>query len=163
MRLSRKPRLLRITRPCQDSQGQGLVELTLVVFVLLVIVVGILDLGRAFFAVITLTNVSREGARYLTLFPADNQAISKDCSGGSACSTAYCCTYQAALLETQGSTIALNSSNVAVTYCRDLDTFEGCDSGFPVRVTVSYSFVPITGWVLPSSINLSRSTEMLVP
>lgn len=145
------------------SRGQGLVELSLVIFVLLIIIVGILDLGRAFFTMITLTNVSREGARYLTIFPNDNAAISKNCSGGSACSTAFCCTIQAALLEAQGSIVALSSSNVAVTYCRDLDTFQGCDSGFPVRVTASVNFVPITGWVLPSPINLTRSTQMLVP
>jgi len=151
------------TRQRWSEPGQGLVELSLVIFLLLIIVVGVLDLGRAFFAVITLTNVSREGARYLTIFPADNAAVSKDCNGGSTCSTAFCCTIQAALQEAQGSMIALSSSDVAVTYCRDMDTFQGCDPGFPVRVTTSYNFFPITGWVLPSPISLTRSTEMMVP
>jgi Flp pilus assembly protein TadG len=144
--------------------GQGLVEFALVIGLLVIIAVGVLDLGRVFFGLITITNASREGARYLTLYPRDNStSATRTCSDTTTCSTGFCCTYRAALQEASGSVIALNSSNVSVTYCRDEDGFLGCDSGYPVRVTVTYNFVPVTGWFLPGTIPLVRSTEMLVP
>lgn len=145
------------------QSGQGLVEFSLVVILLLVFVVAMFDLGRAFFGLITITNSSREGARYLTLHPRDSAATAKTCSGGVTCNTAFCCTLRAALQEATGTQIGLTTANVAVTYCRDMDTFTGCDTGFPVRVTVTYNFTPITGWVIRNPIVLRRSTEMLVP
>ncbi len=132
------------------QRGQNLVEFTLVVTILVLIAIGALDLGRIFHAVITITNASREGTRYLTLHPDDS-------------TTSFAGTKDAAVREAQGSMINLTPSNVQVTYCRQVDLPEGCDSGWPVRVRVSYDFDLISGLLFSGSIPLSRSTEMLVP
>lgn len=47
-----------------DQKGQSLVELALVFPLLLLILLGIIDFGRVYFAYVTITNASREGARY---------------------------------------------------------------------------------------------------
>ena len=58
------------------ESGQAAAELALLLPVLLFIVLGCLDLGRAFSAWVTLTNAVREGARYGCLYPLDTGGIS---------------------------------------------------------------------------------------
>jgi Flp pilus assembly protein TadG len=52
-----------LRQPYQSERGGALVEFALVLPILLVLVFGIVDFGRAFQASITLTNATREGAR----------------------------------------------------------------------------------------------------
>lgn len=52
-----------------STDGVALVEFALVVPVLLLLLVGILDTGRAVNAYVTISNASREGARYAALNP----------------------------------------------------------------------------------------------
>lgn len=51
----------------RHQAGQNLVEFALVLPVLLMICLGILDLGRSFYTYIALTNAAREAARYAAL------------------------------------------------------------------------------------------------
>ena len=51
------------------EEGATLVEFALVIPVLLLLVIVILDLGRAVNAYVTVSNASREGARYATVHP----------------------------------------------------------------------------------------------
>jgi hypothetical protein len=48
----------------QSERGSNLVEMALIAPVLLIILFGIADAGRAFSGYITMTNAVREGARY---------------------------------------------------------------------------------------------------
>lgn len=132
------------------TKGQGLVEFTLVLVILLLVGFGIFDLGRVFHSLITITNASREGARYLSIHPSDNM-------------TGFSGTINAAVNEAQGSSLNLLPSQVSVTLCIDHDPMPGCDSGFPVRVTVTYKVDFFMEQLFPSFINLIRSTEMIVP
>ena len=50
-----------------SSRGTTMVEFALIVPVLLLLLFGILDLGRALNAYVTMSNASREGARYAML------------------------------------------------------------------------------------------------
>ncbi len=130
------------------EKGQGFVEFFLVLMVLLVIAYGVLDLGRVYHAMITITNAAREGARFLTIHPEDN-------------TNGFSGTRNAAQKEARGSKIELTLDQIAVTSCTDRDKLPGCDSGYPVRVTVNYPF-PL---LMTSSrtLTLSRSVEMIVP
>jgi uncharacterized protein (UPF0333 family) len=143
-----------VTRQLREK-GQGLLEFALILPVLLLVAVGLLDLGRAFFAAIVIANASREGARYLTLHPDDNAA---DAYGNT-----FIGTKQTAISEVQGSFINISPADVQVTYCIDIDGFPGCDSGYPVIVQVDYDFELMVGWLLPSPITLTRFTQMMVP
>jgi len=51
------------------EKGQSLVELAIILPFLLMILLGIIDFGRVFYAYVTITNASREGARYGSLHP----------------------------------------------------------------------------------------------
>ncbi len=49
------------------ERGQSLVELALILPVLILVLLGILDFGRAFYAYNAISNAAREGARYGTV------------------------------------------------------------------------------------------------
>jgi hypothetical protein len=53
----------------RQEEGQSLVELVLVLPVLLIIVAGLLDLGRLYFAYVAVTDASSEGAAYAAVYP----------------------------------------------------------------------------------------------
>ena len=55
----------------QMERGQSLVELALSFTVLLILLSGIVDLGRAFFTFMALRDAAQEGAVYGSLFPCD--------------------------------------------------------------------------------------------
>lgn len=57
------------------AEGQSLVELAIILPVLMVILLGIIDFGRVFYAYVTITNASREGARYGSLHVFEDAAI----------------------------------------------------------------------------------------
>lgn len=58
-----------LQRMAASSEGVALVEFAIVVPILLLLLVGILDTGRAVNAYVTISNASREGARYAALNP----------------------------------------------------------------------------------------------
>ena len=126
--------------PRSRHRGQSLVELALTLPVLLLLLVGVLDLGRVYFAHMTLTNASREGARYATSNPNDTTGI-----------------YNHAIAESQGSGIVLTPLSVSIGCA------SGCTSGNPVRVTVIYDFQLMTTYLFGGgAIRLSAYTEFVV-
>lgn len=65
----------------RKEKGQGLVELAIILPLLLIILLGTIDFGRVFYAYVTITNASREGARYGSLYPTriDPGCVDPDC------------------------------------------------------------------------------------
>lgn len=55
--------------------GQSLVEFALVLPMLMLLIIGIFDVGRAVFIWATLSNAAREGARYGAIYPSDDLGI----------------------------------------------------------------------------------------
>jgi hypothetical protein len=63
------------SRRTQLAKGQGLVEFSISILVLMVLLVGVIDLGRALFTFITLRDAAQEGALYGSIMPADLTGI----------------------------------------------------------------------------------------
>jgi Flp pilus assembly protein TadG len=59
----------------RDQKGQSLVEVAIAMPLLILIVAGILDLGRAYFTYIALTDAAAEGAAYAAIHPTDQVQI----------------------------------------------------------------------------------------
>ncbi len=76
--MTRRARRRRIT----SDRGAAAVEFALLLPMLLLIVFGIVDFGRAINAQITLTQAAREGARALSLGQADYQARAQQAAIG---------------------------------------------------------------------------------
>lgn len=59
----------------ESENGQSLVEFTFSLFVLLVLLAGLVDLGRALFTYMALRDAAQEGALYGSFSPADTTGI----------------------------------------------------------------------------------------
>lgn len=57
-------RLTRLVKRCRNEEGAAVLEFALVLPILMILVFGIVDFARAFYAISTLVSAVREGARY---------------------------------------------------------------------------------------------------
>lgn len=55
--------------------GQSLVEFALMLPILLLVLAGVLDLGRMFYSYVALTDAAAEGASYAAIYPNDTTGI----------------------------------------------------------------------------------------
>lgn len=108
----------------RQDRGANLVEMALLVPLLLLILVGVTDLGRAYFTYITMINAAREGARW---------AVDHSCDQGGMVARA--------LSEAQANGVDLGSATIEV---------EGlcAGAGDPVTVRISLEFQAVLGGVL---------------
>jgi Flp pilus assembly protein TadG len=122
-------------RPDRDGRqrGQALVELALVTPILLLLLLGALDLGRLFYAQITVTNAAREGAMVAALTPGSFSA-------GAACNATSNAVTCAATREGQGGFVTVEPADVAMT----CDPSCAKQYGNEVTVTVTGHFQLIT-------------------
>jgi hypothetical protein len=116
--------ILRRLRHRRRSRGQSLVEFALVLPVMLVFLAGALDLGRVFYANITLNNAAREGAFQAAITPALYQ---EDQACNQATNRVVCRIQN----ETTGSMIAVAPTDIDVT-C----SIAGCPEALGSLVTV---------------------------
>jgi Flp pilus assembly protein TadG len=121
-------------RASRDEAGVSIVEFALVAPVLILIILGILDFGRAINAYVTVGNAAREGTHYLSIHPT---------AGPSAIASAV-----------RERVVPLDPTQVTVTATyNDGSTFQPWPANptpnaspvdTPVRVTVSYPWSAIT-------------------
>ncbi len=116
----------------RQSRGQSLVEFALLIPVLMFVLAGVLDLGRAYYSYVMITNAAREGASYGASNPTN---IGSDCTTPGTIKFAAC-------QEAAGSNFALSASNITVTESPD------SSSGSSITVTVSVTFHLATGMIL---------------
>ncbi len=120
------------------ARGQSLVEFAFCLPVLMLLVLGIFDLGRAFNAHIVITNAAREGAYYGSLYPHDTSGISAQ-----------------VMNEAQGSGIPIAAEDIAISTTGA--------NGTPVSVTVAYDFAFLTTYLFGGSpLTLQGRAEMMV-
>ncbi len=141
-------------------RGQSLVEFALILPIFVLIVVGIFDLGRAFFAYIAIANAAREGVRVYT-FDKEGTSIND--------------IYSAIYFEIGSSTV-VDLDNIdpdpplvecvldPVTHVLvPVVSVTNCVSEEPIRVTITYIQPMILSFFFPSGLTLERSAEMMVP
>ncbi len=68
-------RLIRMRKLLAKETGTGLIELALILPLLIMLVLGVFDIGRGYVTYITLENSVREGARWLTTHPRDLDTV----------------------------------------------------------------------------------------
>lgn len=100
----------------RPSRGQSMVEFALILPILILILIGIFDAGRAIYAYNTVSNSARAGARVGIVD--QNTARIKDAA------------------KQKATGLGLTDSDVTATVCTTL----AC----PVTVTVVYDFTPVT-------------------
>ncbi|MDQ1301618.1 MAG: hypothetical protein QG637_1540 [Chloroflexota bacterium] len=116
----------RMTAPMwRKERGSNLVETALALPVLLLLLAGVADVGRAFSDYIILTGAAREGARYGAYFPSQETLI------------------QDRTLQTASDAgVILTRGNIAVT------RIPGAGSDEAIRVAVSHSMEMLLGGII---------------
>ncbi|OQY16909.1 MAG: hypothetical protein B6I35_15300 [Anaerolineaceae bacterium 4572_32.2] len=113
----------------KKERGQSMLEFALVLPVLLIILAGVLDLGRLYFAYVAVTDAAGEGASYAAIHPdntAEIVARAQDATGG---------------------LVEIDSDMVDVYQPPDLDQ--------AIAVDVTYEFTlatPVVGTILPDGV-----------
>ena len=137
-------------RRAEGEAGQGLAEFALVLPVLLLVMMGILDFGRAVFAYNSLSNAARDGARVAIV----DQTISGGIPAGA----------QEAANQATG--LGLNpAADVTVTYTVPGASTAACVAiGCEATVEARYRFTAITPIIgnIVGPINLAATTTMTI-
>jgi Flp pilus assembly protein TadG len=119
-----------------DRKGQSLVEVAIAMPLLLLILMGILDLGRAYFTYIALSDAAAEGAAYAAIHPENTAQII------------------ARAADNTNGLVVLEPEMVSV----DCSTFT---AGSPITVSVAFDYqllTPIVGTLIPEGSITMRAT-----
>ena len=131
---------LRHARRRHDDNGQSLVELGILIPLLLVIVLGAIDFGRAYYAYVTVTNAARAGAQYASVSNAN-------------------------AADTEGITAAVDQEAGSLSGSPTVTASSSTDSrGKSVAmVTVAYRFNTLFAWPgLPHNVPMTQTVQMRV-
>lgn len=138
----------------ENNRGQSLIEFALILPVLVLIIYGVFDLGRAFYAVITIANASREGARYMT-----RHVVVMDLSVNNSLNLVKDQIKQ----EAAGGGLTLDDTLITINCVRDPLDNKVCMSGQDAWVRVQYDFRPLFAAIFPTSIRVGWETRMQTP
>ena len=133
------------------NSAQGLVELALILPVLLLLVVGALDIGRAFHMKIVLENAAREGAYFMVYNPVDGKADN------------FAKAKEAAIFEAENSGINLQPAQITVSCLNGETVNNNCPGGSDVQVVVTQQMDFIVLQIFSGPLQLSGQARMLIP
>jgi Flp pilus assembly protein TadG len=119
----------------RSERGQSMVEMALMMTILLVILSGVLDLGRGFFSFIAIQNAAAEGALYAAINPRCRDATVTGCADPN--NVLFRARHESpeGLVDKQRMTVELTCHNNN-TSCE----FSQLSEGHPITVTVVYQF-----------------------
>jgi Flp pilus assembly protein TadG len=135
----RKPRPAHGAR--KFERGQGLTELAIALPALLLLLLGVLDVGRAYWALVALKDAASEGASYAAFYPTRTTEIKER---------------------------AAESSNALMSLEPDMFSVEYVDpptAGQPITVTVTYDFElvgPVAKAIVPGGTLTLRAADTSV-
>jgi len=137
--------------------GQSLVEFALILPLFVLFIIGVFELGRAFFSYIAITNAAREGARVVTFWPGKTKISDVISAVNTEIGTSP-------VVEV-GNIVSrvIECGNPLASVPTDANGFMTCPSDQPVRVTVTYRFDLILQFFFAQPLMLVRSAEMMVP
>jgi Flp pilus assembly protein TadG len=146
------------------GRGQSLVEFALVFPIILLVIVGFFEIGRAVFAFNVIANAARQGARVATVNQLANVTECDETRPIEDPVEPHWTIRGCAMVA--GASIGISSSNIAVSYAAPPDTTLDCDPtlhvGCIASVTVSYNFTVSTPFVnmLIGPISMSQTSSM---
>lgn len=138
----------------EKEHGQSLVEMAFILPILVLVLAASVDLGRAFYAYVSMTNAAREGARFGAGYP----PYKSDYTSGIQTRTQT-------ELSSYGITVATGDIVVSCSEYSDNSTIacSSADPGDRVTVRINYPFQFLTTAILGlGSITLSNSAIMAI-
>ncbi len=138
-------------RKLKKIDGQGLVEFALALPILLLLVIGTLDLGAAFFMKVELENSAREGAYYMVYNTTDGKANS------------FALAKAAVRIEGENAGITIPLNDITVTCLVGATVNNTCPSGSTVLVTVRHNMTFALDIFSSGPLTLTNDARMLIP
>ena len=120
----------------RSEEGQSLVEFSASLVVLLLVLMAVLDIGRAFYAYVAIENAAGEGVLFASYHP--TWVTQSDATAGGAETPQYENIVARTENESPHSLVDWSQANVTVTHPPSLET------GETITVTVSYSYTLLT-------------------
>ena len=99
----------------RTEKGQSIVELAVLFPLLMMLLMGLLDLGRAYYIMIALRDAAEEGAAYAAIAPSDQTGI------------------KARATDASGDLVTINADDVQIATA-------SLTSGEPITVTINYQY-----------------------
>jgi Flp pilus assembly protein TadG len=124
-----------------DSRGQSLIEFTLCAFLLVMLMLGVVEIGRMVLVYTACANAAKAGVRYAEVHGADSAATNADVQ---------------TVVRNYLSTAPLTASSATIT-----PSGVGGAIGTMVSVTVVYPYDPLSTW-FPLSVNLGSSSQGVI-
>jgi len=125
-------------RRVQADEGSTIIEFSLVAIMFIIVLLGVVELGRMVLVYTTMANAARAGARYAIVHGADRTGSGVD--GPSGPGSPCTCTQITTVVKNFASAGLLDTANLTVTVSYP----NGSNAaGKPVTVTVSYPYDPI--------------------
>jgi len=129
------------------ERGQGLVEFSLTLVFLVVLLMGVLDLGRAYFTYLALKDAAEEGAYYGSAFP-QCVAVGGIAGESPACTVANTIDYRVRNSAPRGGLVDWTGSGAQVVIDLPCSTTPSClQAGQVLTVTASYGYQLLTPFV----------------
>ena len=132
----------------RDARGQGLVEFSLTLVFLTVLLMGVLDLGRAYFTYLALKDAAAEGAYYGSAFPqcVDTNGVN---NAWPACMGANTIVYRVRNSAPRGGLVDWTDASALVVVDLPCGSANPClmQAGEVLTVTVSYGYRMLTPFV----------------
>jgi hypothetical protein len=166
--------MIRLLPSRHTSRGQALVETALILPLFLILVMGVVDMGRAVWATTSLASAAREAARYAIV----RGGLSSVCQVGTSANVVVppapspTCPYPSpskqGIVDAAVAAAIAGGSNVTVTVCYGVDCTGNTDTGNnargqPITVVVSSTVDLVVPSLLGrSSFNLTGSSTMVV-
>jgi len=137
------------------DRGAALVETAMILLLVLLLIAGLADLGRAFNEYIVIGEASHAGARYGSMNPSDADGT---------------CTAVIQMAAYNGVTVLREVEEGLTATCGETVTNGdititglGCQPGDPIRVTVTHQFPTIMGGIIGfETITMTCATEMAI-
>jgi Flp pilus assembly protein TadG len=151
------------------QSGQGLVEFALVFPVIMLLVFGVFDIGRAVFAYNTITDAARRGARVAVVNQMAPATSVTQCDENMPVESVTSPTWSPrACAAAIAKPLGVQVGDVTVTYSTPAGSSMGCTTplnvGCIATVTVHYSWAPVTPVIasLVGPITMSSTSQMPV-
>jgi len=150
--------------PRRARRGQSLVEFSLVFPIIVLLIVGFVEIGRAVYAYNTIANAARQGARVATV---NQLADTTECDEKRPIDDPYepHWTIRGCVL-TAAATLGITAANISVSYAPPPSTSLSCDPtlhvGCIASVTVTYHYAVSTPFVsmLIGPFTMTQTSQM---
>jgi Flp pilus assembly protein TadG len=145
-----RPAAIRIPRS-NNRAGQGLLEFALIVPIFLVLTIGALDLGMAFYVKVVLANSAREGAYFLVYHTETGKADSFEA------------TKTAVQAEGGNSGVDIATAKIDVQCLVGGVVNNACPNGSTAVVTVAHDMELLVDVIFHGPLQLTNEARMLIP